>query len=99
MCWVDIHELKDGTEPQCTKWSLDGYGGRKIQWAYQIGLIKGLLAHICQFKRVHNMTGRNKERSHSEKDITNQHTIVNRGDEYRNVRCAVCMHIKKTKTS
>ena len=97
MRWVDIHELKDRTEPQCTKWSLDGCGGGKIQWAYQIGLIKGLLAHIRQFKRVHDTTGRNKARFESEEDMANQHTIVDKGDEYRNIRCAVCLHLKKRK--
>ena len=99
MCWIDIHELKDRTEPQCTKWSLDGCGGGKIQWAYQIGLTKGLLARIRQFKHVYDMTGRNKERFYSEEDLTNQHTIVDRGDEYRNVSCAVCLDLKKTKKS
>ena len=101
MCWSDIHDLKDGTEETAVKWSVDGCGGGKLQWAFQIGLIKGLLAHIRQFKRAHELTVDNnrKQRFDEEEDLKKVHTIVNRGEAYKNVTCAVCLHLKKTETT
>ena len=37
----------------------------------------------------------NEDSIDSMDDEDQQHTIVNRGEDYRNVRCAVCLHEKK----
>ena len=29
-CWVNLHEIKTGCEPECTMWSDDGFAGGKI---------------------------------------------------------------------
>ena len=62
-------------------------------WAFQIGLIKGLLARIRQFKRAANDRERNRFVAEDLNQIN--HTIVNRGEDYKNVSCAVCLHLKK----
>ena len=90
-CWVNLHEIETGCEPACTMWSEDGVAGGKIAWAFQIGLVKGLLAHIRQYKRARS--DRDK-RKFGDEVITNTHTIINRGDMYRNMRCAVCLHLE-----
>ena len=101
ICWSDMHDLKDGTEEAAVKWSVDGCGGGKLQWVFQIGLIKGLLAHICQLKHAHELTvdSNRKQMFDKEEELKKVHTILNRGEEYKNVTCAVCLHLKKTDTT
>ena len=88
LCWKDIHGFKTGKEDKCAIWSDKGTGSSKILWAFQIGLIKGLLAHVRQFRRSIDTRSRTKYIMPDEIEI--EHTIVNRGTEFRNVRCAVC---------
>ena len=90
-CWVDLHNIETGVDPACKMWSDDGVASGKIAWAFQIGLVKGLLAHIRQYKRARS--DRDK-RKFVDDIITDTHTIINRGDDYRNMRCAVCLHLK-----
>ena len=91
LCWRDIHGFKTGKEDDCKKWSEQGTGSSKIMWAFQIGLIKGLLAHIRQYKRSVNT--RSKQKFPDNDWVEVEHTIINRGPEYKNVRCAVCSYL------
>ena len=93
MCWKDLHGFTTGKEENCKKWSKDGGGSGKILWSFQIGLIKGLLAHIRQCKRVSNT--RKKSRYGEMDDCLIEHTIVNRGKEYGNTCCSVCLYEKR----
>ena len=93
MCWADINEIKTGDEDAAVFWSEDGTGNGKAQWAFQVGLIKGLLARIRQYKRAKRSAS--KDRFAGRDECEEVHTIVNRGARYSNIRCAVCMHLKK----
>ena len=88
LCWKDIHGFKTGKEENCAKWSDKGTGSSKILWAYQIGVIKGLLARVRQFRR--SIATRSRTKYQIPDDIEIEHTIINRGLEFKNVRCAVC---------
>ena len=93
LCWKDIHGFKTGSEEKCKMWSDDGSGSSKILWAFQIGLIKGLLAYIRQFKRA---KGNRSKRKYVLEDVNvEEHTIVNRGSQWINMSCAVCLYDKK----
>lgn len=91
LCWRDLHGFTTGKEEDCKKWSGQGSGGSKIMWAFQVGLIKGLLAHTRQFKRAADT--RSKRKYEQEDPLVTEHTIINRGIEFKNVRCAVCLYL------
>ena len=82
MVWKDIHKIETGNNLEAKEWSKDGCGTGKAQWVFQIGLIKGLLARIRQYKRAND--DRDKQR-YSDDANAPVHTIVNRGDIYKNV--------------
>jgi len=88
LCWRDMHSFNTGREEGCTKWSEQGAGSSKIIWAFQVGLIKDLLAHARQYK--HSINTRSKSKFESTDDVEVEHKIVNRGDKFKNIRCAVC---------
>ena len=92
LCWADLHKLKDGSEVQCKQWASNGIGNGKVNWAFNIGLIKGMLAHISSFTRA-NEIARNRRGTIGDELL--EHTIVNRGRKYKNVRCAVCTHERR----
>ena len=94
MCWADINEIETGDEDAAVFWSDDGVGGGKAEWAFQIGLIKGLLLRIRQYKRAKKTVAKRKVKQ-DDVECEPVHTIVNRGKRYCNIRCAVCMHLKK----
>lgn len=52
VCWKDIHGFKTGNEERCKMWSDEGQSSSKILWAFQIGLMKGLLPCIKQCKHA-----------------------------------------------
>ena len=56
-----------------------------------MGLIKGILAHVRQFRR--SIDTRSRTRYQLPDDTEIEHTIINRGTEFRNVRCAVCSYL------
>ena len=91
LCCKDIHGFKAGKEQQCVKWPDRGTGSSYILWAFQVGLIKGILAHVRQFRR--SIDTRSRTRYQLPDDTEIEHTIVNRGTEFRNVRCTVCSYL------
>mmetsp|Transcript_48064 Transcript_48064/g.57959 ORF Transcript_48064/g.57959 Transcript_48064/m.57959 type:complete len:190 (-) Transcript_48064:8-577(-) len=92
--WKYINKIEDGNQNAAVIWSDDVCSSNKPQLAFQIGLIEGLSARIKKFKRSQDTRRRNtfKVISPTQED----HTIIDRGNKYQHVRCAVCMHLKKT---
>ena len=86
--WVDLNNIKDGSEAKCQKFGKFGIGNGKPSWYFNVGLIKGLLQHIRQYRHANRQMVETCERNKE----SEEHTIVFRGIEYRNVRCAVCLH-------
>ena len=96
LAWRDIHGLSSGNEQECRKWANNiGKGNGKVIWAYQVGLIKGLLAHIRQYIRANRF--RSCDRNIPKEEATIEHTVVvvDRGDGFKNMNCTVCMHLKQ----
>ena len=92
LCLVDLHKLTDGSEYECKKWASNGTGNGKVNWVFNIGLIKSMLAHISSFTLA-NKISRNWQGGAGDGDNdTLEHTIVDRGRKYKNMRCAVCIH-------
>ena len=95
LCWAGIHNFQTGNKQECKRWypgrSIPGNGS--VNWAFNVGLIKQIIAHIITFKQATD-----KRQSHtkmSTEDTLPQHTIVKRvenGKSFRNMRCAVCLH-------
>ena len=90
MCWADLHDLRIGDEDECMKYILGRRpsGSAGVKWAYNIGLIKGILGHIKKHRK-------RTETAHGEEDFTDYHTIENRGRRYKDMRCQVCLWLKK----
>ena len=90
MCWADLHDLRIGDEDECMKYILGRRpsGSAGVKWAYNIGLIKGILGHIKRHKK-------STPAEHGEEDFTDYHTIENRGRRYKDMRCQVCLWLKK----
>ena len=89
LAWEELNKVKDGSERACQKWGNFGIGHGKSNWYFNIGLIKGILTHVRQLQ--HGVPRRSSARIEDEMHI---HTIISRGDEYENVRCAVCLYDK-----
>ena len=53
MCWKDLNDIITGNEPSCKKWVGAKIGGGKIDYCFQLGLIKGLIKKIQQYKNAH----------------------------------------------
>ena len=60
-------------------------------WAYQVGLIKGITAHIRQYKC--SVETRSKRKYEQKDPVDTEHMVVNREEEFKNVRCAVCSYL------
>jgi len=65
------------------------YNG-KLNWAFQIGCMKGMLEEIGKGAQV---AGRRPVVA----AVVEQHTIVNRGKQYKGMCCAVCIHLRRIK--
>ena len=102
LCWQDIHGVVDGSEDICTYWENNGKGSDKVNWAFNVGLIKGILIYIYAYNRrvAKKALARTKGTKGvrcslgewEETNTTKEHTIVSRGYEYRNMQCAICAH-------
>ena len=88
-CWRDLNDMQDGKEDKCAKFSSDGTRKGNIEWLHHAGLMQGLLNYAKQHKQC-NPVSIDKITPEDQ-----QHTIANRGEEYRNARCAVCLHERK----
>ena len=71
--------------------SAQGAGSSKIISVFQVGLIKGLLAHARKYKG--SIDTRSKSKFESTDDMEVEHIIVNRVDKFKNKRCAVCSYL------
>ena len=89
-CQRELNGIKDGKENQCIKWATDGTRKSNIEWSHHVGLIQGLITLINQHRQCHLAIDLNNNTPLE----SQHHTIVNRGNEYRNVRCAVCLYEK-----
>ena len=61
----------------------------RIKWSYNLGLIKLILKY----------NKRNKRKTKPQwVDKTIHHLIVNRGREYKDMRCSVCYYLQREET-
>ena len=95
LCWADIHNFQTGNKHECKRWdpgrSIPGKGS--INWAFNVGLIKQIIAHIITCRQ--STEARRSHTKMTTKDTTPHHTIVKRveqGKSFCNMRCAVCLH-------
>ncbi len=62
-----------------------------MNWCFQVGLIKGILNYL-EVMSAARQTRSSPTENENENDVVD-HTVVDRGFEWRNSRCAVCKHL------